>query len=148
MTRDYNCQREGNILVKPPLLPRIQGLGGTYVTVYEKTRHMGFFVKIKFDVYLISSSLELTYLQSLRPIACFALEIARFVCDPDTRIKIEKLRSKGVAMYAYSVSAYYACTGKQLISTWVEPSEMNANGRTSSSITRAASSPLPKKQKR
>ena len=34
-----------------------------YVTVYEKTRHMGFFVKIKFDVYLISSTLELTYLQ-------------------------------------------------------------------------------------
>ena len=33
------------------------------VTVYEKTRHMGFFVKIKFDVYLISSTLELTYLQ-------------------------------------------------------------------------------------
>ena len=22
--REYNCQREGNILVKPPLLPRIQ----------------------------------------------------------------------------------------------------------------------------
>ena len=35
----------------------------TYVIVYGKTRHMGFFVKIKFDVYLISSSLELTYLQ-------------------------------------------------------------------------------------
>ena len=34
-----------------------------YVTVYEKTRYMGFFVKIKFDVYLISSTLELTYLQ-------------------------------------------------------------------------------------
>ena len=34
-----------------------------YVTVYGKTRRMGFFVKIKFDVYLISSSLELTYLQ-------------------------------------------------------------------------------------
>ena len=35
----------------------------TYVTVYGKTRHMGFFVKIKLDVYLISSTLELTYLQ-------------------------------------------------------------------------------------
>ena len=34
-----------------------------FVTVYGKTRHMGFFVKIKFDVYLISSTLELTYLQ-------------------------------------------------------------------------------------
>ena len=51
---------------------------------------------------------------SLRPIACFTLEIARFVCDLTTCI------------YAYSVSAYHACTGNQLISTWVEPSEMNA----------------------
>ena len=33
------------------------------VTGFGKTRHMGFFVKIKFDVYLISSTLELTYLQ-------------------------------------------------------------------------------------
>ena len=63
---------------------------------------------------------EVRPLRSFRmaPIACFALEIARFVCNPDTRIKTEKLRSKGVAMYAYSVSAYYACTGNQLISTW------------------------------
>ena len=36
--------------------------GIPFVTMYEKTRHMGFFVKIKFDVYLISSTLELTYL--------------------------------------------------------------------------------------
>ena len=34
-----------------------------YVTGFGKIRHMGFFVKIKFDVYLISSTLELTYLQ-------------------------------------------------------------------------------------
>ena len=27
-TREYKCQREGNIIVKPHLLPRIQGLGG------------------------------------------------------------------------------------------------------------------------
>ena len=95
------------------------------MTVYEKTRHIGFFVKIKFDVYLISSTLA-NLPPSLRPIACFALEIARFVCDLATRIKIEKLRSKGVAMYAYSVSAYYVCTGNQLISTWAEPSKMKA----------------------
>ena len=79
-------------------------------------------MKIKFDVYLSRANL----LPSLRPIALFALEIARFVCDPDTCIKIEKLRSKGVAMHAYSISAYYACTGNQLISNWAEPSEMNA----------------------
>ena len=36
--------------------------GISYVTGFGKTRHMGFFVKIKFDVYLISSTLELTYL--------------------------------------------------------------------------------------
>ena len=34
-----------------------------FVTVYGKTRHMGFFVKIEFDVSLISSTLELTHLQ-------------------------------------------------------------------------------------
>ena len=78
-----------------------------YVTVYGKTRHMGFFVKIEFDVSLISSTLELTP-ASLRPIARFTLEIARFVCDRATRIENEKLRSEGVAMNAYSVSVYYA----------------------------------------
>ena len=34
-----------------------------YMTVYGKTRHMGFSVKIEFDVSLISSALELTHLQ-------------------------------------------------------------------------------------
>ena len=33
------------------------------VTVYGKTRHMEFSVKIKFDASLISSTLELTHLQ-------------------------------------------------------------------------------------
>ena len=32
-----------------------------YVTVYGKTRHMGFSIKIEFDVYLISSTIELTH---------------------------------------------------------------------------------------
>ena len=44
---------------------------------------------------------------SFRLIACFALEIARFACDHATTIENEKLWSKGVAMYAYSVSIYY-----------------------------------------
>ena len=52
---------------------------------------------------------------SLRPIVRFALEVARLVCDHVTTVENEKLRSKGVAMHAYSVSAYYACTGNQLI---------------------------------
>ena len=45
---------------------------------------------------------------SLRPIARFVVEIQRFVCDRATPPIIEKLRSKGVPMHAYGVSAYYA----------------------------------------
>ena len=37
----------------------------------------------------------------------FVVEIQRFVCDHATPPIIEKLRSKGVAMHAYGVSAYY-----------------------------------------
>ena len=42
---------------------------------------------------------------SLRPIV---VEIQRFVCDRATPPIIEKKRSKGVAMHAEGVSAYYA----------------------------------------
>ena len=45
---------------------------------------------------------------SLRPIARFVVEIQRVVCDRATPPIIKKLRSKGVAMHAYGVSAYYA----------------------------------------
>ena len=45
---------------------------------------------------------------SLRPIVRFVVEIQRFVCDHATPPIIEKLWSKGVAMHAYGVSAYYA----------------------------------------
>ena len=34
-----------------------------YVTGSEKTLRMGFFVKIEFDAYLISSTIELTFCQ-------------------------------------------------------------------------------------
>ena len=37
----------------------------------------------------------------------FIVEIQCFVCDRATPPLIEKLRSKGVAMRAYGVSAYY-----------------------------------------
>ena len=40
-----------------------------------------------------------------RPIACFVVEIQRFVCDRATPPIIEKLRSKGIAMHTYGVSA-------------------------------------------
>ena len=45
---------------------------------------------------------------SFRPTVCFVVEIQRFVCNRATPPIIEKLRSKGVAMHAYGVSAYYA----------------------------------------
>ena len=45
---------------------------------------------------------------SFRPTVRFVVEIQRFVCDRATPPIIEKLWSKGVAMHAYGVSAYYA----------------------------------------
>ena len=45
---------------------------------------------------------------SLRLIARFVVEIQHFVCDSATPPIIKKLRSKGVAMHAYDISAYYA----------------------------------------
>ena len=45
---------------------------------------------------------------SFRPIVHFTVEIQHFVCDCATPPIIDKLRSKGVAMHAYGVSAYYA----------------------------------------
>ena len=74
-----------------------------YMTIYGKTQHMGLFVKIEFDKLYHRANPP----ASLRLIVCFALEIVSFVCDRATCIENEKLRSKGVAMYAYSVSAYY-----------------------------------------
>ena len=73
---------------------------------FGKILRMGFFLKIEFDVCLIRSTIKLIHIQVA--IACFAVEIQRFVCDCPTPPIIEKLRSKGVAMHAYGVSAYYA----------------------------------------
>ena len=44
---------------------------------------------------------------SFRPTVRFVMEIEHFVCDRATPPIIEKLRSKGVAMHAEGVSAYY-----------------------------------------
>ena len=66
---------------------------------------MGFFLKIAFDVWLISPTIEL---------ARFAEELQRFVYDRTTPPIIEKLRSKGIAMHTYGVSVYDAYTGSQL----------------------------------
>ena len=56
---------------------------------------------------------------SLRPIAHFVVEIQRFVYDRTIPPTIE-LRSKGVAMHAYSISAYYTIKWP-----WAGPFEMN-----------------------
>ena len=69
-----------------------------------KTLRMGFFQKIKFDAWLKHRANPRL---SLRPIARFVMEIQRFVCDRTTPPIIETLRSKGVAMHAYGVYAYY-----------------------------------------
>ena len=102
------------------------------MTRFGKTLHMRFFQKIEFDVWLISPTIELTCIQVLDPITCFAVELQSFVCDRVTPPTIEKLRSKGVAMHAcvvHGVSIYYTYTGSQLHVdckwTWVEPFEMN-----------------------
>ena len=44
---------------------------------------------------------------SLGPIVCLVVEIQHFVCNRAIPPIIEKLRSKGIAMHAYGVSAYY-----------------------------------------
>ena len=63
-------------------------------------------MKIEFDA-SISSTIELTHIQVLdRPRA--VMEIQHFVCDRATPSIVEKLRSKGVALHTYGVSAYYA----------------------------------------
>ena len=54
------------------------------------------FPKIEFDVWLISTTIELTRVQVL---VRYAVELQSFVCDRATPPTIEKLWSKGVAMH-------------------------------------------------
>ena len=63
-----------------------------------------FFVKVEFDVSMISSTIRANSFSNSRPIMPFVVEIQRFVCDRATPPIIEKLRSKGAAMHAYGVS--------------------------------------------
>ena len=72
------------------------------MTGSEKTRHI--LVSYIFGLLYHRANLP----PSLRPIARLAVELERFVCDRATPSIIEKLQSKGVAMHAYGVSAYYA----------------------------------------
>jgi hypothetical protein len=76
---------------------------------------MGFFlVWCIFDKLYPTANLR----SSFRPIAHFAVDLQRFVCDRATPPIIEKLQSKGVAMHAYIISIYIKWT-------WVEPFKMN-----------------------
>ena len=79
-----------------------------YVTGFGKTLRNEFFLKIKFDVWLISSTIELTRVQVLGRSRASLWRYKHFVCDRAIPPIIEKLRSKGVAMHAYGVSAHYA----------------------------------------
>ena len=83
---------------------------------------MGFFLKIAFDVWLISPTHRANSSSNPRPIVHFAEELQCFVCDRTTPLIIKKIRSKGVAMHAYGVSVYR----KSIKCTWVEPFKMNA----------------------
>ena len=68
-------------------------------------------MKFYLAIFLKTSTIELLKKKlppSLRQITRFALELERFVRDRATSIENEKLRSEGVAMYAYSVSVHYA----------------------------------------
>ena len=55
---------------------QLQVLAYNYVTIYEKTRHMGFFVKVEFDVWLISCTIGANSRSSFRPIVRFIVEIS------------------------------------------------------------------------
>ena len=73
------------------------------MTGFGKTLRMGFFQKIEFDAWLISTT-ELTRVQVLGPSSASLLRYSALFAIPI----IEKLQSKGVAMHTYGVSAYYA----------------------------------------
>ena len=74
----------------------------------------GIFYETKFDAYLIKLYHRANPCSSFRLIACFAVELQRFVYDRATSSIIKKLRSKGVAMHVYGISIYYVYTGSQL----------------------------------
>ena len=71
------------------------------VTGFDKTLHMGFFVKIELDVYLIRSTI-MGYLPSLRQIACLG---ASTLCSRLRHTHTE--REITVAVHAYGIPVCY-----------------------------------------
>ena len=51
-----------------------------YMTVYWKTRNMGFSVKVEFDNLYHTANPR----SDFRPIACFAVQLQRFLCKRHT----------------------------------------------------------------
>ena len=75
-----------------------------FVTVYGKTRHMANFI-----IFLVSYIFDKLY-HNANPRSSFRATALRCeetaLCNRATPRIIKKLRSKGVAMHAYGVSAY------------------------------------------
>ena len=113
---------------------------------------MGFSMKIEFAGCIFDKLYHRANPRSgFRPIVCFAVELQRFLCNRATPPTIEKLRSESVAMHAYGISVYYVYTGSQLNGPgWShsKSTQRSSEDRILSSITRAASSSMPKKLKR
>ena len=95
-----------------------------YVTGFGKTLRNDFFLKIEPDVWLISSTIELTHISSFRPIMHFVVKIQPFVCDCALHPIIEKLRTKGVAMYTYGVFLILRVNQKSIKWPWAGPFQM------------------------
>ena len=76
------------------------------VTISGKTRHIVTFVKIAIMIYLSSITFELTLHRSPAPFVGYMHPLS----DHVRTIKLEKLRSKGVAMRAHPISVYYKYT--------------------------------------
>ena len=96
------------------------------MTGFGKILHNEFFLKIKFDVWLISST-------HFRLIAHFIVEIHRFVCD------------RATPPINYGVPAYYALNRISINWSWAGPFEMNVKIEQGSSKTTVDCSSMLKK---
>ena len=91
------------------------------VTVPEKTWHIGFFVKVEFYLWLISSTIELTrVLVSDQLCALLSRYSALFVI-------VRQLRNYGPKALLCTRMAFHILlvTWKSIKWTWAEPFEMN-----------------------
>ena len=93
-----------------------------YVTIYEKTWPMGFFVKVEFDVWLISSTIEVTHAQvSGQSCASFWRYSVLFAIVPHP----QKLRNYGPKELLCMRMALQHTTREPESTKWTWPFEMN-----------------------